>query len=57
MADVILGGTLRFMLMFKMIDQRPAFTDYVQRHDNQTGPISAASRGNAAVAAEHGLKQ
>jgi glutathione S-transferase len=33
MADVILGGTLRFMLTFKMIEPRSAFTDYVQRLD------------------------
>ena len=26
MADIIFGGTLRFMLMFKMVDARPAFT-------------------------------
>ncbi len=56
MADVILGGTLRFMLMFKMIDQRPAFTDYVQRLDTRPAYQRSVAR-NAAVAAEHGLKQ
>jgi glutathione S-transferase len=31
MADMILGGTLRFMLQFKMIEARPVFTEYVGR--------------------------
>jgi glutathione S-transferase len=56
MADVILGGTLRFMLTFKMIEPRPAFTDYVQRLDARPAFQRSVAR-NAAVAAEHGLKQ
>ena len=56
MADVILGGTLRFMLQFKMIEPRPAFTDYVQRLDARPAFQRSVAR-NAAVAAEHGLKQ
>jgi glutathione S-transferase len=56
MADVILGGTLRFMLTFKMIEPRPAFTDYVQRLDARPAYLRSVAR-NAAVAAEHGLKQ
>jgi glutathione S-transferase len=56
MADVILGGTLRFMLTFKMIEPRPAFTDYVQRLDARPAFLRSVAR-NAAVAAEHGLKQ
>ena len=31
MADVIFGGTIRFMLMVKMIEPRPAFTAYAER--------------------------
>ena len=56
MADVILGGTLRFMLTFKMIEPRSAFTDYVQRLDARPAFQRSVAR-NAAVAAEHGLKQ
>ena len=56
MADVILGGTLRFMLTFKMIEPRSAFTDYVQRLDARPAFLRSVAR-NAAVAAEHGLKQ
>ena len=56
MADVILGGTLRFMLTFKMIEPRSAFTDYVQRLDARPAYLRSVAR-NAAVAAEHGLKQ
>jgi glutathione S-transferase len=56
MADVILGGTLRFMLGFKMIEPRPAFNDYVQRLDARPAFLRSVAR-NAAVAAEHGLKQ
>ena len=33
MADVVFGGTLRFMMGFKQIEPRPAFTDYVARLD------------------------
>jgi len=33
MADVVFGGTLRFMLGFRQIDPTPAFTAYVQRLD------------------------
>ena len=56
MADVILGGTLRFMLTFKMIEPRPAFNGYVQRLDARPAFQRSVAR-NAAVAAEHGLKQ
>lgn len=31
MADVIFGGTLRYMLRFKMLESRPAFEAYVER--------------------------
>lgn len=31
MADAVLGGTLRYMLMFKMIEPREVFTAYVAR--------------------------
>lgn len=56
MADTVLGGTLRFMLMFKMIDPKPAFTDYVQRIEARPAYQRASAR-NAAVMEEHGLKR
>ena len=55
MADVIFGGTLRYMLTFKMIDARPAFTAYVERLEQRPALQRSIAR-NAAVAAEHGLK-
>lgn len=55
MADVIFGGTLRYMLAFKMIEARPAFTAYAERL-GQRPALERANARNAAVAAEHGLK-
>jgi glutathione S-transferase len=55
MADVIFGGTLRYMLTFKMIDARPVFTAYVERLE-QRPALQRSNARNAAVAAEHGLK-
>jgi glutathione S-transferase len=54
MADVILGGTLRYMLRFKMIDPRPSFTAYAERL-GQRPALQRADARNAAVMAEHGL--
>ena len=55
MADAILGGTLRYMLMFKMIDPQPVFTDYVARLESRPAFQRSTAR-NAALMAEHGLK-
>nr|PZN67967.1 MAG: glutathione S-transferase family protein [Pseudomonadota bacterium] len=55
MADIILGGTLRFMLNFRMIDARPAFTEYVKRLEARPA-LQRAEQRNAEVAAAHGLK-
>jgi glutathione S-transferase len=55
MADTILGGTLRYMLMFKMMDPNPVFTDYVARLQARPAFQRAIER-NAAVMAEHDLK-
>jgi glutathione S-transferase len=55
MADTILGGTLRFLLMFKMIDSKPVFTDYVARLEARPA-FQRSSARNAALMAEHGLK-
>lgn len=56
MADVIFGGTLRFMLTFKMIEPSPAFTAYVERLEARPALQRATAR-NAAIMAEHGLKE
>jgi len=53
-ADIIFGGTLRYMLSFNMIEARPAFTAYASRLDDRPASQRAVAR-NAAVAAEHGL--
>jgi glutathione S-transferase len=55
MADTILGSTLRYMLMFKMIEPKPAFAEYVARLESRAAFQRSAAR-NAAVMAEHGLK-
>ncbi|MEJ7596327.1 MAG: glutathione S-transferase [Kofleriaceae bacterium] len=54
MADVILGGTLRFMLKFKMIDTRPSFLAYDERL-GQRPALQRADARNAAVMEEQGL--
>jgi len=54
MADVIFGGTLRYMLRFKMLEPRPLFTAYVERLD-QRPALQRADARNAAVIAERGL--
>lgn len=56
MADVILGGTLRFMLKFKMIDARPLFLAYDDRI-GQRPALQRADARNAAVTEERGLAQ
>jgi glutathione S-transferase len=55
MADAILGGTLRYFLLFKMIDPKPVFTDYVARLEARPA-FQRSSARNAALMAEHGLK-
>ena len=54
MADVIFGGTVRFMLRFKMLEPRPLFTAYAARLDARPALQRAEAR-NAAVIAEHSL--
>lgn len=55
MADVIFGGTLRFMLRFGMIEARPTFTEYAERIGARPACLAAESK-NGAIASEHGLK-
>jgi glutathione S-transferase len=56
MADVIFGGTLRFMLRFKMLEATPALTAYSERLGSRQALVRADAR-NAAVMEEHGLKR
>lgn len=55
MADVVFGGTLRYMLGFKMIEPRPPFTAYAERLAARPALKRAEAR-NAAVAKEKGLR-
>jgi glutathione S-transferase len=52
MADVVFGGTIRFMLQFKMLEARPAFTAYADRLAARPALQRAEAR-NAAVREEH----
>jgi glutathione S-transferase len=54
MADVIFGGTIRFMLGFKMLEARPLFTAYAERLGARPA-LQRADARNAALAKEHGL--
>lgn len=51
MADCVLGGTLRYMLRFKMIEPRDAFVAYAERL-SQRPASQRAEAINARVAAE-----
>lgn len=51
MADVVFGGTLRFMLAFNMLEQRPIFVDYVARLNARPANIAAKARNEAELAA------
>jgi glutathione S-transferase len=55
MADVIFGGTVRYMLRFNLLEARPAFTAYAERLSARPGSQRAEAR-NAAIVKEHGLK-
>ncbi len=54
MADVVLGGTVRFMLQFKMLEARPRFTEYAERLSARPAAVAAAAV-NARVIQERGL--
>ncbi len=56
MADIVVGGTVRWMLAFKMLDARPAFVDYAERLGARPANAAAAAI-NARVAEERGLKR
>lgn len=54
MADVIFGGTVRYMTRFKMLEASPRVAAYIERI-NQRPASQRADARNAAVAAERGL--
>ncbi len=56
MADVIFGGTIRYMLTFGMLEPRPLFTAYAERLAERPAVQRAEAR-NAAVREEHGLNR
>ncbi len=56
MADIIFGGTLRFMLLFKMLEPLPVFVAYGARLGERAA-LKAADARNAAVMEEHGIKR
>ena len=55
MADVVFGGTLRFMLTFKMVAPRPSFNAYAERLGARPA-LKRAKEINAKSCADHGLK-
>ncbi|MEI9935593.1 MAG: glutathione S-transferase family protein [Pseudomonadota bacterium] len=54
MADAIFGGTVRYMLRFKMLEPRPALTAYVERLAARPA-LQRADARNAEIIKEHGL--
>ncbi|MBK8010918.1 MAG: glutathione S-transferase family protein [Deltaproteobacteria bacterium] len=56
MVDCLFGGTLRYMLTFKLIEPRPAFVSYVARLDERPAHKRSLER-NAAIREEHGLNR
>lgn len=54
MADVVFGGTIRYMLRFDMLEPKPVFVAYADRLGARPAAQRAEAR-NAAVMAEHGL--
>ncbi|HMA97436.1 MAG TPA: glutathione S-transferase C-terminal domain-containing protein, partial [Polyangiaceae bacterium] len=54
MADVIFGGTLRYMVHFKLLDALPEFTAYIERLE-QRPALQRAQAINTKATEEHGL--
>jgi glutathione S-transferase len=54
MADVVFGGTLRYMIGFKMLEPRPSFTAYAERLAARPALQRSEAR-NAAIREERGL--
>jgi glutathione S-transferase len=53
-ADVVFGGTLRYMTMFKMMDPSPAVAAYLERL-NARPALQRADAKNTEIAKAHGL--
>jgi glutathione S-transferase len=56
MADVIFGGTVRWMTMFGMLEKRPEYLAYVERLSARPAAI-AAQKINDRIVEERGLKR
>ena len=54
MADVVFGGTLRWMLMVKQIEPKPVFTAYAERLAARPA-LQRANAKNAEIAKAHGV--
>jgi len=54
MADCIFGGTVRYMLRFKLLDPTPTLAAYAERLATRPAAQRADAR-NAEIAKEHGL--
>lgn len=54
-ADVIFGGTIRYMLQFGLLEKKPIFTAYAERLGARPACQRAEAK-NAAQVAEHKLK-
>ena len=54
MADVIFGGTVRYMLRFKMLEPRPVIVAYDERLAARPA-LQRADARNTAIASEHGI--
>jgi glutathione S-transferase len=55
MADVVFGGRLRFLMMFKQIEPAPVFAAYVEWLDSRPAYQRADAR-NQALRKELGLE-
>ena len=53
-ADVIMGGTLRYMTMFKMLEASPAVAAYLERLAGRPA-LQRANERNQQIAKDHGL--
>ncbi len=54
MADCIFGGTVRYMLRFKLLEPKPVLTAYAERLEARPA-AKRADEKNVQVAKEHGL--
>ncbi len=55
MADVVFGGTVRYMLRFQMLEALPVFSAYSDRLGARPA-LQRAEERNAAVLKEHGIE-